>query len=114
MNAFAEPLNVEVANATDSTVEICWTKPQYGEVIGYLIKYREAISNKAYSLNITSNASSKCTVVAKLKPWTDYQYRVYAWNFEEIGLGSELGVMATSPNCKIKAKFTLFQRAILV
>ncbi|XP_022246737.1 adhesion G protein-coupled receptor E1-like isoform X2 [Limulus polyphemus] len=86
----SEPVEVHTRNATDSSVYICWSKPEYGEVAGYIIKYRKVGDEEdgATIFNITTNAISNCIILEGLKLWTEYEFRVYGWNVNETGLGS--------------------------
>ncbi|XP_054720828.1 uncharacterized protein LOC129230455 [Uloborus diversus] len=100
IKTISEPREVRSANATGSTVQVCWMRPEYGQVLGYIIKYREVKNPHGAPsfLNITSDAMSKCSTLVELKPWTDYEYRVYGWNRYETGLGSTVGRFGTRPD----------------
>ncbi|GFW75126.1 transposable element Tcb2 transposase [Trichonephila clavipes] len=95
-----EPKDVRSANATGSTVQVCWTRPEFGQVLGYIVKYREVENphGQPSFLNITSDAISKCSTLVELKPWTDYEFRVYGWNRFETGQGSTVGRFGTRPD----------------
>ncbi|KAG8183212.1 hypothetical protein JTE90_005661 [Oedothorax gibbosus] len=100
IKTISEPRDVRSANATGSTVQVCWGRPEFGQVLGYIVKYREVEiphSQPAF-LNITSDAASKCSALVGLKPWTDYEYRVYGWNRFETGQGSTVGKFGTRPD----------------
>ncbi|XP_071042513.1 uncharacterized protein [Parasteatoda tepidariorum] len=104
VKTISEPRGVRAANATGSTVQVCWTRPEYGQVLGYIVKYREVQNPHGAPsfLNITSDATSKCSTLVELKPWTDYEFRVYGWNRFETGQGSTVGSFGTRPDyCQI-------------
>ncbi|KAG8200010.1 hypothetical protein JTE90_001241 [Oedothorax gibbosus] len=100
IKTISEPREVRSANATGSTVQVCWGRPEFGQVLGYIVKYREVENphGQPAFLNITSDAASKCSTLVELKPWTDYEYRVYGWNRFETGQGSTVGRFGTRPD----------------
>uniref|UniRef100_A0A1W7RAV2 Cadherin EGF LAG seven-pass G-type receptor 2 n=1 Tax=Hadrurus spadix TaxID=141984 RepID=A0A1W7RAV2_9SCOR len=100
VKTISEPLMVQVNHTTETSVEICWRRPHYGHVTGYLIKYRESdqLDRIPSLVNLTTNASTKCTILENVSPWTDYQFRLYAWNTNETGLGSDIVHFGTRPN----------------
>ncbi|CAL1261925.1 unnamed protein product [Larinioides sclopetarius] len=100
IKTISEPRDVRSANATGSTVQVCWTRPEFGQVLGYIVKYREVENphGQPSFLNITSDATSKCSTLVELKPWTDYEFRVYGWNRFETGQGSTVGRFGTRPD----------------
>nr|XP_042897967.1 uncharacterized protein LOC107457219 [Parasteatoda tepidariorum] len=100
VKTISEPRDVRSANATGSTVQVCWSRPEFGQVLGYIIKYREQKSPHGTPafLNITSGATSKCSTLVELKPWTDYEFRIYGWNRYETGQGSSVGSFGTRPD----------------
>ncbi|XP_022253082.1 adhesion G protein-coupled receptor L4-like [Limulus polyphemus] len=97
LKKISEPLDVYTTNATDSSVFVCWSSPGFGHVAGYVIKYSKVIDGNSSSaiVNITSNATSTCSKLEGLAPWTDYEFRVYGWNVNETGLKSNLHRFAT-------------------
>lgn len=99
-----EPKDVRSTNATGSTVDVCWSRPEFGQVLGYIVKYREVETPHGAPafLNVTAidGDLSRCTALVNLKPWTDYEYRVYGWNRFETGQGSTVGRFGTRPDCE--------------
>ncbi|GIY17954.1 adhesion G-protein coupled receptor G4 [Caerostris extrusa] len=69
IKTISEPRDVRSANATGSTVQVCWTRPEYGQVLGYIVKYREVENphGQPSFLNITSDATSKCSHPCRVK-----------------------------------------------
>lgn len=96
----SEPIDITVGNTTETSVAICWKRPNYGQVNGYLIRYHEVkrLDASPSQVNLTTNASSICKVLENVSPWTDYQFRLYAWNMNETGLGSDIVRFGTRPN----------------
>ncbi|XP_067127041.1 adhesion G protein-coupled receptor E1-like isoform X1 [Centruroides vittatus] len=100
IKTISEPIDVTVGNTTETSVKICWKHPNYGQVNGYLVRYHEAkrLDASPSQVNLTTNASSVCTLLENVSPWTDYQFRLYAWNMNETGLGSDIVPFGTRPN----------------
>ncbi|XP_054720827.1 uncharacterized protein LOC129230454 [Uloborus diversus] len=100
IKTISEPRDIRSTNATGSTVQVCWMRPEFGQVLGYIIKYREVEKPHGAPsfLNITSSAILQCSTLVELKPWTDYEFRVYGWNRFETGQGSTVGRFGTRPD----------------
>ncbi|CAN8002029.1 unnamed protein product, partial [Ixodes hexagonus] len=95
VKTISDPQNTRALVSNETSVRICWQRPLYGNVSGYVIKYKAASDNVTSFVNVTTEAVDKCTPVQGLKPWTEYEYRVYAWNSREEGLGSPVDRFAT-------------------
>ncbi|XP_064483453.1 adhesion G protein-coupled receptor E1-like [Ornithodoros turicata] len=95
VKTISEPLNVRSLVFNETAVRICWLRPSSGNVSGYVIKYRAAADNATSYVNVTTDAQDKCTPVHDLKPWAEYEYRVFGWNSREEGLGSPVDRFAT-------------------
>uniref|UniRef100_T1IQ43 Uncharacterized protein n=1 Tax=Strigamia maritima TaxID=126957 RepID=T1IQ43_STRMM len=105
VKSITEPRRVRHTNPMSQSVDICWDRPRVGNVTGYLVRFREtgASQEDVRDLNVTARNTTRvgsglCTKLKGLKPWTDYEYRIYAWNKEEVGLGSEVSSFATRSN----------------
>lgn len=95
VKTISDPQNTRALVSNETSVRICWQRPLYGNVSGYVIKYKAASDNVTSFVNVTTEAMDKCTPVQGLRPWTEYEYRVYAWNSKEEGLGSPVDRFAT-------------------
>ncbi|XP_065279980.1 adhesion G protein-coupled receptor E1-like isoform X2 [Dermacentor albipictus] len=96
VKTLSDPQNTRAVVVNETSVRICWQRPLYGNVSGYVVKYRAASENVTSYLNVTTGtAADKCVPVLKLRPWTDYEYRVYAWNGREEGIGSPVDRFVT-------------------
>ncbi|KAK8763706.1 hypothetical protein V5799_033685 [Amblyomma americanum] len=95
VKTISDPQNPRAIVVNETSVRICWQRPLYGNVSGYVIKYRPVAENVTSSVNVTTGAADKCVPVHGLRSWTDYEYRVYAWNGREEGIGSPVDRFAT-------------------
>ncbi|XP_065311024.1 adhesion G protein-coupled receptor E2-like [Dermacentor albipictus] len=96
VKTISDPQNARAVVVNETSVRVCWQRPLYGNVSGYVVKYRAASENVTSYLNVTTGtAADKCVPVLNLRPWTDYEYRVYAWNGREEGIGSPVDRFAT-------------------
>ncbi|KAL1440921.1 hypothetical protein MTO96_008968 [Rhipicephalus appendiculatus] len=95
VKTISDPQNPRAVVVNETSVRICWQRPLYGNVSGYVVKYRATSENVTSYVNVTTGAVDKCVPVLKLRPWTDYEYRVYAWNGREEGIGSPVDRFAT-------------------
>ncbi|XP_037528981.1 adhesion G protein-coupled receptor E2 [Rhipicephalus sanguineus] len=95
VKTISDPQNARAVVVNETSVRICWQRPLYGNVSGYVVKYRATSENVTSYVNVTTGAPDKCVPVLKLRPWTDYEYRVYAWNGREEGIGSPVDRFAT-------------------
>ncbi|EEC16689.1 hypothetical protein IscW_ISCW022531 [Ixodes scapularis] len=100
VKTISDPQNTRALVSNETSVRICWQRPLYGNVSGYVIKYKAASDNVTSFVNVTTEAMDKCTPVQGLRPWTEYEYRVYAWNSKEEGLGSPVDRFATRIDCE--------------
>ncbi|XP_049513847.1 cadherin EGF LAG seven-pass G-type receptor 2 [Dermacentor silvarum] len=95
VKTISDPQNTRAVVVNETSVRICWQRPLYGNVSGYVVKYRAASENVTSFVNVTTGATDKCVPVHGLRPWTDYEYRVHAWNGREEGIGSPVDRFAT-------------------
>ncbi|XP_076367674.1 uncharacterized protein LOC143255622 isoform X2 [Tachypleus tridentatus] len=97
IKTISEPLDIHTLNATDSLVYVCWSRPEFGDVSGYIIKYRKVGGEEsgATIVNITTSASAKCITLKDLTPWTYYEFRLYGWNTNETGMRSNVNRFST-------------------
>uniref|UniRef100_L7M4R1 Putative g protein-coupled receptor n=1 Tax=Rhipicephalus pulchellus TaxID=72859 RepID=L7M4R1_RHIPC len=95
VKTISDPQNTRAVVVNETSVRICWQRPLYGNVSGYVVKYRATSENVTSYVNVTTGAVDKCVPVHGLRPWTDYEYRVYAWNGREEGIGSTVDRFTT-------------------
>ncbi|XP_037271639.2 uncharacterized protein LOC119163684 isoform X1 [Rhipicephalus microplus] len=95
VKTISDPQNTRAVVLNETSVRICWQRPLYGNVSGYVVKYRATPENVTSYVNVTTGAVDKCVPVLGLQPWTDYEYRVYAWNGREEGIGSPVDRFVT-------------------
>ncbi|XP_077546208.1 uncharacterized protein LOC144158899 isoform X2 [Haemaphysalis longicornis] len=95
VKTISDPQNTRAMVVNETSVRICWQRPLYGNVSGYVVKHRAVTENVTSFVNVTTGASDKCVPVHGLRPWTEYEYRVYAWNDREEGIGSPVDRFAT-------------------
>ncbi|XP_077495708.1 uncharacterized protein LOC144106737 [Amblyomma americanum] len=95
VKTISDPQNTRAVVVNESSVRICWQRPLYGNVSGYVVKYRAVAENVTSFVNVTTGATDKCVPVHGLRSWTDYEYRVHAWNGREEGIGSPVDRFAT-------------------
>ncbi|KAH6922888.1 hypothetical protein HPB50_020024 [Hyalomma asiaticum] len=95
VKTISDPQNTRAVVVNETSVRVCWQRPLYGNVSGYVVKYRAVSENITSFVNVTTGAADKCVPVHGLRPWTDYEYRVYAWNGREEGIGSPVDKFAT-------------------
>ncbi|XP_075729557.1 uncharacterized protein LOC119163685 isoform X2 [Rhipicephalus microplus] len=95
VKTISDPQNTRAVVLNETSVRICWQRPLFGNVSGYVVKYRATPENVTSYVNVTTGAVDKCVPVHGLRSWTDYEYRVYAWNGREEGIGSPIDRFAT-------------------
>ncbi|XP_077546159.1 uncharacterized protein LOC144158861 [Haemaphysalis longicornis] len=95
VKTISDPQNTRAVVVNESSVHICWQRPLYGNVSGYVVKYKAVSENVTSFVNVTTSETDKCVPVSGLRPWMDYEYRLYAWNRREEGIGSPVDRFAT-------------------
>ncbi|XP_077497870.1 uncharacterized protein LOC144108530 [Amblyomma americanum] len=95
VKTISDPQNTRAIVANETSVRFCWQRPLHGNVSGYVVMYREVAENDPSFVNVTTGAADECVPVHGLRPWTDYEYRVHAWNSREEGIGSPMDRFAT-------------------
>ncbi|KAK8762285.1 hypothetical protein V5799_026449 [Amblyomma americanum] len=89
------PQNTRAIVANETSVRFCWQRPLHGNVSGYVVRYRAVAENDTFFVNVTTGPADEYVSVHGLRPWTDYEYRVHAWNSREEGIGSPMDRFAT-------------------
>ncbi|GFX53534.1 neurogenic locus notch-like protein 2 [Trichonephila clavipes] len=101
MKTVSAPQNVSIFSVTHESAVVCWDPPDYGDILGYILRYYPMDGESEFVMNMTvSDRSSVCENLVNLTDDTLYKIQIHGWNDEEQGQKTEIFEFHTDENCK--------------
>ena len=68
----SEPRNVRLQQSGLTSVTLCWSRPMFGDVTGYVVRYRN-LNNTDLPIGgaeLRNTANEVCPTISSLQAWT--------------------------------------------
>lgn len=106
------PRDIGVEQNGDQWAMLCWSPPPSGTPLGYIV-YLTSTTDFMPRVSSQRNVSKEelgrradriCTSLTDLESWSDFEARIAGWNFQEIGMISDVITFDTKVNSKLVSR----------